>query len=61
MASRIRRSVMKFLRDDDGPTAVEYALAVVLILAVCITAVALMGQDTGKLFNHDADKINARP
>jgi pilus assembly protein Flp/PilA len=61
MPSQIRRSVVKFLRNDDGPTAVEYALAAVLILAVCITVIALMGQDTGKLFSHDADQINARP
>ena len=34
--------VKKFLREEDGPTAVEYAVMLALIVAVCIAAVNLM-------------------
>lgn len=33
----------RFLAEDDGTTAVEYAVMLALIIAVCITAVASVG------------------
>lgn len=56
--SHLRRAIRRFLKNDDGPTAVEYALMAVLVLGVLITVIALLGQDTGGLFSSDAKKIN---
>jgi pilus assembly protein Flp/PilA len=33
----------RFLREEDGTTAVEYAVMLALIIAVCITAVSSVG------------------
>jgi pilus assembly protein Flp/PilA len=35
--------IVKFLRDDSGPTAVEYAVMLALILSVVIVAVSAFG------------------
>jgi pilus assembly protein Flp/PilA len=48
---------MKFLKqlilDEDGPTAVEYAVMLALIVVVCIGSIRLIGQN----LNHNYDQI----
>jgi pilus assembly protein Flp/PilA len=39
-----------FLQAEDGPTAVEYAVMLALIIVVCITAVTSLGQNANKTF-----------
>ena len=36
-------SVQHFLKAEDGPTAVEYAVMLALIVAVCLTALTTLG------------------
>ena len=38
-----------FLRDEDGPTAAEYAMLLALILAVVITAIQAVGNTSSGL------------
>jgi len=45
------RWVSGFLRDDSGPTAVEYAVMLALIIVVCIIAITLLGQDASATFS----------
>ena len=35
--------IMRFLQDDCGATAVEYAVMLALIIGVCITAIGFFG------------------
>jgi pilus assembly protein Flp/PilA len=44
----------KFLRSEDGPTAVEYAVMLALIVVVCITAITALGSNANKTFNNVA-------
>ena len=37
------QSVKQFLISEDGPTAVEYAVMLALIVIVCITAIQAIG------------------
>jgi pilus assembly protein Flp/PilA len=39
-----------FLKAEDGPTAVEYAVMMALIMVVCITAVTTLGGNANKTF-----------
>ena len=41
----------RFLRDEDGPTAVEYAVMLALILVVVIGSVATIGTNTQQLMD----------
>jgi pilus assembly protein Flp/PilA len=50
MISRFLKSVREFLRKEDGPTAVEYAVMLALIIVVCLTAITTIGQNANKTF-----------
>ena len=51
MLGRFTRKVVAFLREEDGPTAVEYAVMLALILAVMIAAITSFGQATNGMYN----------
>jgi len=47
----ITKSVGNFLKREDGPTAVEYAVMLALIIVVCIAAVTTLGQNANNTFS----------
>jgi pilus assembly protein Flp/PilA len=49
----------KLLRDEDGPTAVEYAVMLALIVAVCIGAVNAMAVATAQSFDDSAAELDS--
>jgi pilus assembly protein Flp/PilA len=53
--ARFRQFVVDFLRREDGPTAVEYAVTLALIIAVCATSIAAFGNTTNGLFQKSAN------
>ena len=42
--------VQKFMQAEDGPTAVEYAIMLALIVIVCITAIQTVGTQANVAF-----------
>lgn len=46
-----------FWRDEDGTTAVEYAVMLALIIAVCIGSVATLTNETKKSFDDSGAAI----
>ena len=55
---RTRDAVLSFLREEDGPTAVEYAVMLALILAVCIASVQFMAAQTIQSFQDSGQAIS---
>jgi pilus assembly protein Flp/PilA len=47
-----------FLRREDGPTAVEYAVMLALIIVVCITAITTLGTNANATFTTVGNAIN---
>lgn len=45
---------IRFLKQEDGPTAVEYAVMLALIVVVCIAAITTLGQNANKTFGNVA-------
>jgi pilus assembly protein Flp/PilA len=43
--------IRNFVRSEDGPTAVEYAVMLALIVIVCLTAIRTVGTNTATTFN----------
>ena len=41
----------RFLVSEDGPTAVEYAVMLGLIILVCFAAISAVGTPTNAIFN----------
>ncbi len=54
--SRITRTLVEFLKKEDGPTAVEYAVMLALIIVVCIAAITTLGSNANNTFSSVADK-----
>ncbi len=57
MLSRIQNSVVRFLKNEDGPTAVEYAVMLALIIVVCITAITTLGTNANATFQQVGAQI----
>ena len=53
----IQRKVIAFLNDENGPTAVEYAVMVALIIIVSIAAITTLGTKVSSTFSTTATKI----
>jgi pilus assembly protein Flp/PilA len=51
------KKMIRFFKDEDGATAVEYGLMVALIAAVVITAVTLLGTNLNAKFNTVATAV----
>ena len=57
MLAHVTRSVVNFLKREDGPTAVEYAVMLALIIVVCITAITTLGTNANKTFTSVSNTI----
>ncbi len=51
------KSVVQFLKREDGPTAVEYAVMLALIIVVCIAAVTAIGGASNQTFSQVGSAI----
>ena len=49
--SKFFRGWRRFLRSEDGPTAVEYAVMMPLIVVVCLTTIRGLGNNAKKSVN----------
>ncbi len=54
MLGRFVRKAVAFLKEESGPTAVEYAVMLALILIAIIAAVASIGTETSEMYNNIA-------
>ena len=50
--------VRNFLQAEDGPTAVEYAVMLALIIVVCIAAISALGSNASNTFNYVATQVS---
>ncbi len=46
-----------FLRSEDGPTAVEYAVMLALIIIVCVAAIGSVGTKASDMWGNDEGRI----
>ena len=54
---KFAKSVVDFLKAEDGPTAVEYAVMLALIIVVCITAITAIGTNANATFANVAANL----
>ena len=55
----LAKKVHRFLVSEDGPTAVEYAVMLALIVIVCLTAIQAIGTNANTTFTGIGDAIDA--
>ena len=54
MLAVIVRTTVHFLKVEDGPTAVEYAVMLALIIVVCVAIIATIGTNANNHFGNVA-------
>ena len=52
------QSVKRFLASEDGPTAVEYAVMLALIVVVCLTAIQAVGTNASAKFTQVGNTLS---
>ena len=57
MLQHLHRSVIEFLKAEEGPTAVEYAVMLSLIIVVCIVAISTLGSNANNTFSYVATQV----
>jgi pilus assembly protein Flp/PilA len=55
----LAQKVQQFLVSEDGPTAVEYAVMLALIIIVCLTAIRSIGTNAAATFNGVAAQLGS--
>lgn len=55
----LAKKVQRFLTSEDGPTAVEYAVMLALIVIVCLTAINSLGTNAKTTFTNVANSISS--
>lgn len=53
----LTRRLVNFVKAEDGPTAVEYAVMLALIIVVCIAAITTLGKNANNTFSTVALKV----
>lgn len=48
---------VEFLKREDGPTAVEYAVMLALIIVVCVAAITTLGKNASSTFDQVGSTI----
>jgi pilus assembly protein Flp/PilA len=53
------KNTKRFLKSEDGPTAVEYAVMLALIIVVCLVAISTLGTNAQATFTNVANSIGS--
>jgi pilus assembly protein Flp/PilA len=53
----MRQCGLRFLRSEDGPTAVEYAVMLALIIVVCLVSITALGTTVNTTFTTVSNQI----
>ncbi len=59
MIRNMTQKLVKFLKQEDGPTAVEYAVMLALIIVVCIAAITTLGSNANNTFSNVAETVGS--
>ena len=55
------RSAVEFLKREDGPTAVEYAVMLALIVVVCVAAISTVGANVNEVYTNSVLNSGLKP
>ena len=58
--SNIPHAIIRFCREDDGPTAVEYAVMLAFIILVCFASILTLGEKTNEVFGKPQTALNGQ-
>ena len=53
------KMIRRFIKEESGPTAVEYAVMLSMIIMVCLAAITAVGQQTADMWDDNSTQIGA--
>ncbi len=53
----LAQTIRRFIVSEDGPTAVEYAVMLALIVVVCLTAIQAIGTKASTTFTNVGNQL----
>ena len=56
---KLGQALVNFVKGEEGPTAVEYAVMLALIIVVCITAITTLGTNANNTFSYVGTRVGA--
>ena len=59
MFAYLKKQSLEFLSREDGPTAVEYAVMLALIIVVCLGAITALGQNANSTFTSVGNSLTS--
>jgi pilus assembly protein Flp/PilA len=59
MFSQLARHATDFLRREDGPTAVEYAVMLALVVVVCIGSLVVLGKNANNTYTSAGKSVGS--
>ena len=59
MFASIFQRLRNLIRDESGPTAVEYAVMLALIIVVCLVSIRLVGRNTNSTFQTTVNSLQS--
>jgi pilus assembly protein Flp/PilA len=56
----LTRQLLAFLKDEDGPTAVEYAIMMALFIVVCVLSIAILGTNSNNTYSYVGTQVKVK-
>jgi len=56
---KLGNAIVRFIKSEDGPTAVEYAIMLALVILVCLVAIGNLGKTVSGTFQSAASSLGA--
>jgi pilus assembly protein Flp/PilA len=53
----LRQFLARFVADEEGPTAVEYAVLLALIIVICLTSLIALGSNSNNTYSYVGTKV----
>jgi pilus assembly protein Flp/PilA len=60
MLSRFASCARDFLKDESGPTAVEYAIMMALIIVVCVVSITALGTNANNTYIYVGTQVKVK-
>jgi pilus assembly protein Flp/PilA len=60
MLSRFASCARSFLKDESGPTAVEYAIMMALIIVVCLVSITALGTNSNNTYSYVGTQVKVK-
>ena len=58
MIKKLFQTIRRFLRGEEGPASVEYAVLLLLVILACITAIQVFGMATANSFQDSSEQMS---